>query len=421
MKDMKRHIKSTKALFVLCFIFVVGAINAQMTLDEALTKAAENNPALQAKFNAYYASLEKVDQVGTLPDPKLNFSTYILPVQTRVGPKVFDISLAQSFPWFGTLAAKKDQASQQAEVKFQMFQMEKTNLFYDVKALYYKIYTIDRLIEIKNDFLENLSKQEEIILSKIEAGEASLVDELRIQMEHKEVKAELENMGNKRAILSSKMNTLLNNQVEENVEVENHLPLITLSESETNVVGSIPSNTPSIMILNEKMKAIELKKEVIYNSGKPSFTAGIGYSAVNERTDMAVINNGQDIIMPMVSIKFPIYRKKYDAGIRELGFQITETSFEIEQAKNEHCSMIVEAVNKYDQANRNVTLYKELLVQSNQAMEILQSSYSSGDTGYVEVLRMQRMILTYEMKLENAKLDQNTSVAMLEKMMAEGL
>ena len=158
MKNMKRNIKSTKAIFVLGFIFIAGLGNAQMTLDEALTKAAENNPAVQAIFNAYYASLEKVDQVGTLPDPKLNFSTYILPVQTRVGPKVFDISLAQSFPWFGSLAAKKDQASQNAEVKFQMFQMEKTNLFFSVKALYYKLYTIDRLIEIKNEFLENLSQ-----------------------------------------------------------------------------------------------------------------------------------------------------------------------------------------------------------------------------------------------------------------------
>ena len=240
-------------------------------------------------------------------------------------------------------------------------------------------------------------------------------------MEQKEVIAELENMTSKRSILSSKMNALLNISSGESVEVMDDIGLVVLNESDFNEMDSVFAKNPSILMLSEKMKAIELKEDVIRNSGKPSITAGIGYSAISERTDMDVPLNGQDIIMPMLSFQLPIYRKKYDAGFREIEFMLRQTAFEIDNKKNQLSSVMVETKSQYEQANRNVVLYEELLVQAREALEILQSSYSSANTGYVEVLRMQRMILMHEMKLENAKTDQNISVAKLEKLMAEGL
>ena len=69
------------------------SIFAQGQLDSYLTEAAQNNPGIKAKFNEYLASLEKVPQIGALPDPQVTFGYFIQPVETRVGPQRAKISL----------------------------------------------------------------------------------------------------------------------------------------------------------------------------------------------------------------------------------------------------------------------------------------------------------------------------------------
>jgi len=55
--------------------------------------------------------VEKIEQVRTLPDPKLTYAYYFLEVETRVGPQRQSFSLAQTFPWFGKLQLRGDAAA----------------------------------------------------------------------------------------------------------------------------------------------------------------------------------------------------------------------------------------------------------------------------------------------------------------------
>jgi len=70
-------------------------------LEEYLKIAAKNNPGLKVTFNEYMAAMEKVPQVGALPDPQFAFAYFAQPVETRVGPQNWKFNLSQSFPWFG--------------------------------------------------------------------------------------------------------------------------------------------------------------------------------------------------------------------------------------------------------------------------------------------------------------------------------
>ena len=114
--------------------------NAQNVLDKYLIEAAENNPGLKSSFNEYQANLEKVPQVGALPDPTVSFSYFIQPIETRLGPQQAKISASQMFPWFGTLGAKEDASTEMAKSKYENFEEQKSKLFFDVKSTYYNLY-----------------------------------------------------------------------------------------------------------------------------------------------------------------------------------------------------------------------------------------------------------------------------------------
>ena len=73
-----------KIIIIILSLLVLN-VHAQKELDGYLKLGAENNPGLKAKFAEYNAALEKVPQVGTLPDPTISFGYFITPVETRVG------------------------------------------------------------------------------------------------------------------------------------------------------------------------------------------------------------------------------------------------------------------------------------------------------------------------------------------------
>ena len=137
--------------------------------------AAENNPGLKAKFNDYMAAMEKVPQVGTLPDPQFAFGYFIVPIETRTGPQRATFGLKQAFPWFGSLEAKRDAASNMASSMYEVFENSKSNLFFEVKTSYYNYYFTEKAIEY---IQENYSEKPVAFLSGIKAlSEVNLIND----------------------------------------------------------------------------------------------------------------------------------------------------------------------------------------------------------------------------------------------------
>ena len=185
--------KKTKYIIITVLILSGSFLShSQDILENYLIEAANNNPGLQAQFNEYMAALEKIPQVGALPDPTLAFGYFIQPVETRLGPQQGRISVSQMFPWFGTLDAKEDVATQMAKARYEMFEEAKSKLFYDVKSTWYNLYFTNRAIAITRENIDILNTFQKLALVKIEAGKASAVDELRVEMEILELENQLE-------------------------------------------------------------------------------------------------------------------------------------------------------------------------------------------------------------------------------------
>ena len=99
-----------------------------LVLDNYLELAGKNNPGVKAAFSQYLAALEKVPQVGSLPDPQGSLDFFLKPMELLNGNQVGSISVMQMFPWFGTLKLAKDEASLMAKAQFSLFQESKAGL-----------------------------------------------------------------------------------------------------------------------------------------------------------------------------------------------------------------------------------------------------------------------------------------------------
>jgi hypothetical protein len=100
-------IKRAAAITGLFFLLNAGLYSMQDSLNSYMRYAVRNNPAVLQKFTEYRAALEKIPQAAGLPDPELDLSYYLMPMELVNGRQIADASLMQMFPWFGVLKNAK--------------------------------------------------------------------------------------------------------------------------------------------------------------------------------------------------------------------------------------------------------------------------------------------------------------------------
>jgi outer membrane protein, heavy metal efflux system len=390
--------------------------NAQ-SLDEYFKIAAENNPGLQAKYKSFEAAMERVAQVSSLPDPNLSFGYFISPVETRVGPQRARFSLTQMFPWFGTLKAQEDVATLMAEAKYQEFLDARNKLLYQVAAAYYPLYELKRLVEIENENISILSSYKDIASVKFQNGKGAMVDVLRVDIMLKDAATNLSILEQKKKPLETRFNKLLNRQEDETIIVQDSLYVENLPVTYRR--DSLLTSNPLLDELDLKIKASEAQELAATKQGMPKIGVGLDYVIVGQRTDMSVPDNGQDVLMPMVTMSLPIFRGKYKAAQKEAQLMQESYALQKEDAVNRLTSTYEMIWFEIQKQLDQIILYEEQIITSQQSLNLLFTAYGNSGKDFEEVLRMQQQILKYQKMKATALSDYNIAIAELDYITAK--
>ena len=128
--------------------------------------------------------------------------------------------------------------------------------------------------------------------------------------------------------------------------------------------------------------------------------------------------NGKDMIMPMVTVTLPIYRKKYKAMQTEAGLMKTATEQNYMATSNSLQTEYYEAIKLYQDAQRRITLYESQSLLAKKSLDIMIKSFSASGSGLTDILRIRQQTLDYEFKKVEAVSDYNTAIAWLKRLMA---
>lgn len=402
------------SLFLFIFFPMIGKTQDNI-LDNYLYVAAKNNPGLESKFSEYQAALEKVPQVGTLPDPQVTFGSFIQPVETRVGPQQARFSVSQMFPWFGTLQARKDAASEMAKSKYEAFADALSELYYEVKSAYYDLYFTQKAIDITNENITILNSLRNLVLIKVESGLASGVDVFRVDMETADINNQLALLNDNFKVKQTAFNNLLNNpDGNEMIVLPDTLQDIDFHFIREEIVDSIQKNNPRIRQIEYMKSYYERQELVAKRAGRPGFMLGADYVVVGKSGNPAisVSESGKDaIVFPMVGISVPLYRKKYNSMVQE-------TALMQESTENNRMEMINTLENRYEKTNRDyqdadrrIPLYTDQYRRAEKSLKILQSEYETSGKNFEDILIMERQLLNYQLEQQRALADKNTAIA----------
>ena len=387
------------------------------SLEGYFELAAENNPGLQAKYKMFEAALQKIPQANALPDPTLSFGYFISPVETRVGPQRAKFSLTQMFPWFGTLKSKGDAAALLAEAKYQAFLDARNQLYYQVAASYYPLYELKKWIVLEQENREILESYKTISTKQFENGNGAMVDVLRVDIMLKDATTNLQILTEKKRPLVAAFNALLDRDETEEVVVHDSLVIKPLLNNYRR--DSLLGDNPALNEIDLKLKASRKMEQVAIKQGMPKFGVGLDYVIVGTRSDVEMPGNGQDILMPMVSMSIPIFRSKYKASVKEAQFM--QESYQLQ--KQDYANSLVSSYSMVDfelnQQQQLIELYDQQIAESQQALNLLYSAYGNSGKEFEEVLRMQQKLLKYQKMKATAIIKYYTALAKIDYITAK--
>lgn len=447
---------------------------SQDSLMHYLELATKNNPTVIQRYNQYQAALQKVPQVSSLPDPQLEMGIFLSPMELMAGNQVADIKLMQMLPWFGVIKNAKDEMSLMAKASFESFRDAKLQVYYDVQRVWFDLYKIRQNIRISQENVELLKTIERLTLVKFKSGSLSggsstsgggmsggtantntggssgmnamggsassttvsrsevsaglasmgsasaatgLTDLYQIQIEIGTMENDISTLRNQEQVIIARFNNLLNRPKKTAVFVSDFLSIEPLDISLLSDSDSLFIQNPMLSMLQYEQQSLEARVKMQKQMGLPMVGIGLNYSVISKDPMSTSTMNGQDMIMPMLTVTLPIYRKKYNAQQAETKFSKLATQQNYQATANALQTEYYEALQMYNDAQRRMKLYDNQSRLAKKMLDISIKSFSSStNTGLTDILRIQKQLLDYELEHVGALVDFNNAKAIIKKL-----
>lgn len=252
-----------------------------------------------------------------------------------------------------------------------------------------------------------------------------LTDVLRLQMQILSLESELIQLGRNRAPLEAKMNQLLGRAKGSPVEVDNLADFDVLDLDENDLFASITAQNPMLLMLDREGEAYQLQGQMAKLEGKPMFGAGLNYMVFSPRGesgmpgevgDMAYMPSGMgsNMVMPMVTMTLPIYRKKYKSAQAEAEMWRSNTKLQKQSLQQQLEAELENVLTDIRDAERRVMLVREQLKLLEQTMDLSLAGYATDSISFEEILGIQKELLDFKLSSLNARIDQLMAKARLE-------
>ncbi len=460
-----RQIQYTGIVF---FLFLVGTVHAQDSLSVYLGISVKNNPSVLQKFAEYQAALQKAAQTGSLPDPELNAGVFLSPMELLGGNQVADIRLMQMFPWFGVLKNARDEMSLMAKAKYELFRDAKLQVFYEVQRTWYEMNKVKQNIRISEKNIELLRAIERLAIVRFKAvptgngavpsgriissspsqgtssgslgmqtmsgnsglapgnnasaspmsgnpmgssaGNSGLSDIYRIQIEMGDLQNNIDLLKSRVNTIAAQFNSYLNRPSDTKVFLPDTLVVTDVQPLMLSLSDSILSKNPMLGMLKFEQKSLEVRKQMVTRMSYPMIGVGMNYSLINKSEMSTSAMNGKDMIMPMITVTLPVYRKKYKAMQTEAEFLKSANAQSYKATVNSLQTEYYQAIELFQDAQRRIKLYSDQYRLASKTIDILFKSFASSGAGLTDILRVRQQTLDYENRQTEAIADYNIRV-----------
>ena len=401
-----------KILYFLCIglfacygsAYATGIDNKEDSLAVYIAEAIRNNPGLKSEYQAYQAQMANVQGAGVLSDPQLSVG---------LGKQRTTITIMQMFPWFGTLKAGREQMEYKAQEAYQKFREKSLSLAFDVEKQWYSILATQekvKSVKQKRALLNDIKKVAIYLYKNYTAGRnTKMSDQLRLDAEEERLKEQTESLETQLTLQKQQFNITLHRQPDIALSLPDSIPL---RQMPTFNWTEIERNNPKLAQYSAIQKAFKSQEEQARAKGMPMIGVGLQYM-LNGKVDMPMEPNmnGKDMVMPMVSVTIPVYRKKITSAIRSAQLMGRSAAYNYQSQLDALQSTYLSIEQRADDIKRKLKLYESEVSLLNRTLELMQKEYATGAASLTDILQTTRESIDYDLLKAEANAQYNTITA----------
>lgn len=372
------------------------------TLAELEAWALNRNPSLRRMQLEASAEWARVGFVAKLPDPSIGTTVFTPPMHFEPDRQLASVEFMQMVPWLGRLKAEEQRAQMEAFVSENLYQAERLRVVGDVRAAWYKLYILNKQIEVTEADKVQLESLIQTANARVRTGDAQPGDVLLATLEFSSLQEQLLSSRQQIAATSAELNRLIGRDVAAQIappqRIEAELPKWNHDQLRQVALRS----QPELNAARLRTAATRWGIEIARLKRRPDLTLGVG-CMIMDAPDATMPGAGTDSWTLGVSTTIPIGRSKYDAISSEASRRHGAA-----HASEDEVELRLEALlhDLWEQAlasQQTVELYQTtILPQARQTFEADQQSLINNTVTFDRVIRDYRTLLNLELGYHRA-------------------
>ncbi len=381
--------------------------------EDFIRYALHHSPEVEAAYQRWRVAAERLPQVRALPDPRANLGYSFMNEEATIG-------VMQSFPWPGTLGRREDAASRAALAMWREFEAVRLATSERVLVALYELAYIDSAIQIASDNLALVQSFEELIRARYRVGDRGHAELIRAQVELGQVEDRLAELEALRPVYAADLNTTLNRPATAEIQRIADRPGVRVAADASSLVRVAQETHPALLAMDERAEEQRLLADVARKSGLPEFSVGVDYMFYEGHVVQRM--GAGEPVMVSLGMSIPLWRDRYDAGVREAIARRLAVAGERADEANRITAAIHRAWFEHTDADRRVRLYTGTLIpKAEESLGASLAGFRTGEASFLDLLDAQRTLLDFAIAAERARADRDIALARLNRLVGEAV
>jgi outer membrane protein TolC len=389
-----------------------GTGPASLSMDEFVQQVIDRNPAIAADQAVIEASISKIPQVGTLPDPMVSFSLMNIPVTTfklnQEPMTMKQFTITQGFPARGVLDARTAVAEAGVLVASGQLHLTSEQLRQQAKNSFLNLFFLDESISIVTENQALLQQFIQNAETRYTTGRGIQQDVLKAQLEHSRLTEKMIILEDRRIGLVSQLNAMRDMSVDTPIKMLT-LPtgiaeLLTAEELSETANEKNPTMVKARAIVEQRRTSILLAERL----RRPSWSVSTAYGQRD--------GGRRDFISGMVGVVVPIRAgRKQDKAVEEAHARLTEAHYRLRSAELQIESTIESLAGELNRSRRLMELYAgQILPQAEGVLTSALEGYRVDQIDFLTLLAAQTTLFNYQLEAIRVTTDYHRQLADLE-------
>lgn len=393
-------------------------LTEKVSIRDLAVYAYRENPSIRAARETWRAAVESYRVTSGYPEPRIMATYFPEPIETRLGPQDWNLTITQPIPFPGKLSKAGEVTV--ADARIARLHLDKTvrDIVLAVEESFWELTYIRKAKKVamgNQKLLDHLRKVAETAQAQ---DRALLTDVLKAQSQSGQLRYDLMLLDDLEQTEATRLNGLLNREPDAplgRLSAEPSRPVIyTLEE----MYQISTASQEDILIADAQIQKAQAGAELARARNWPDFNLGLFYAAIGEPdVPTPPEDAGRDAFGIQAGMTIPLWLGKNEGRVLQAKAREESARARKLSRSNVVRTKIRVAFFKLQNAARIMALYRDdLLPQATKSLELAETWFRQGEGSFSDFIEAQSVLYNFQLAQARARADYGKYFARLERL-----